>query len=61
MKCLALKMFPDIISGGGKTEEDIQNVEECLKAAWDALPNSFFEGLIKSMKARIDICILAKG
>jgi hypothetical protein len=32
MKCLALKMFPNIISGGGKSEEDIQKVEECLKA-----------------------------
>ena len=61
MKCLALKMFPDIMSGGGKTEEDIQKVEECLKAAWDALPDSLFESLIKSMKARMDMCILAKG
>jgi hypothetical protein len=60
MKCLALKMFPDIMSSRGKAEEDIQKVEECLKAAWDALPNSLFEGLIKSMKARIDMCILAK-
>src|SRR6266487_50662 len=60
IKCLALKMFPDIMNGGGKAEEDIQKVEECLKAAWDALPNSLFEGLIKSIKARIDMCILAK-
>ena len=61
MKCLALKMFPDIMSSRGKAEEDIQKVEECLKAAWDALPNSLFKGLIKSMKARMDMCILAKG
>jgi hypothetical protein len=33
IKCLALKMFPDIMHGGGKLEEDIQRVEECLKAA----------------------------
>ena len=53
-------MFLDIINSRGKAEEDIQKVEECLKAAWDALPNSLFKGLIKSIKARIDICILAK-
>ena len=33
MKCLVLKIFPDIIYSGGKSEEDIQKVEECLKAA----------------------------
>ena len=32
MKCLVLKMFPNVIYGGGKSEEDIQKVEECLKA-----------------------------
>ncbi len=33
MKCLALKMFPDIMNGSGESEEDIRKVEECLKAA----------------------------
>ena len=47
--------------GGGKSEEDIQRVEECLKAAWEALPNSLFEGYIRSMKKRIDMCIAAEG
>ena len=61
MKCLALKMFPDIMQGGGKSEEDIKKVEECLKAAWEALPNSLFEGYIRSMKQRIDMCIKAEG
>ena len=61
MKCLALKMFPDIIHSRGKSEEDIQKVEECLKAVWEALPNSLFEGYIKSMKRRIYMCIAAKG
>ena len=61
MKCLALKMFSNIMSSGGKSEEDIQKVEECLKAAWEALPNSLFEGYIKSMKKRMDICIKADG
>ena len=61
MKCLALKMFPNIMSGGRKSEEDIQKVEECLKAAWEALPNDLFEGYIESMKKRIDMCIKANG
>jgi hypothetical protein len=54
-------MFLDIMNSEGKAEEDIQKVEECLKAVWDALPNSLFESLIKSMNARMDMCILAKG
>jgi hypothetical protein len=40
MKCLALKMFPDIMNGEMQSEEDIQRVEQCLKAAWEALPDN---------------------
>lgn len=61
MKCLALKMFPDIMGGGGQSEEDIEKVEECLKEAWQALPDSLFEGYIHSMEESIKMCILAKG
>jgi hypothetical protein len=61
MKCLALKMFPKIMNGGEETEEDIKNVEVCLKAAWDALPNTLFEDLIRSMEKRIKMCITADG
>jgi hypothetical protein len=61
MKCLALKMFPEIMNGSGETEEDIRKVEECLKAAWDALPNTLFEDLIRSMEKRIKMCIAADG
>ena len=32
MKYLVLKIFPNIIYSKGKAEEDIQKVEECLKA-----------------------------
>jgi hypothetical protein len=34
-------MFPEIMHSGGKSEEDIKEVEECLKAAWNALPNVY--------------------
>lgn len=61
MKCLALKMFPDIMNGGGESQEDIEEVEECLKAAWAALPDSLFQTLIESMAKRIKMCIEAEG
>jgi transposase len=61
LKKLAMKMFPEVMTSTGKSEEDIKAVEEALKAAWDALPNSLFESLVESMERRIDACILAKG
>jgi hypothetical protein len=61
MKCLALKMFPEIMNSGGTSEEDIEQVDECLKAAWIALPNSLFEGYIESMERRVKMCIQAGG
>ena len=59
MKCLALKMFPEIMSGSGKSGR--YKVEECLKAAWEALDESLFEELIESMPRRIADYIAAKG
>jgi hypothetical protein len=61
LKKLAMKMFLEVMTSTGKSEEDIKAVEEALKAAWDALPNSLFESLVESMERRIDACILAKG
>ena len=61
LKCLAMKMFPEVMKSTGKSEQDIKNVEEALKAAWDALPDSLFESLVESMERRIEACILAKG
>ena len=61
MKCLALKVFPEIMYSGGKLEEDIKEVEECLKAAWNSLPNSLFKGYIESMQKRVEMCIQAGG
>ena len=54
-------MFLKVMTLTGKLEEDIKAVEEALKAAQDALPNSLFESLVESMERRIDACILAKG
>jgi hypothetical protein len=61
LKKLVIKMFLEVMESIGKSEEDIKAVEEALKAAWDALPNSLFKSLVKSMERRIEACILAKG
>jgi hypothetical protein len=45
----------------GESEDDLYNLEEVLKATWDALPNSFFESLVESMPRRIQACIEANG
>ena len=56
-----MKMFPEIINDGGQSEEDIMKIEECLKTAWNALSNEFFEELIASMERRVKDCITVKG
>ena len=54
-------MFLDIWKAAGEGEADIKAMKECLKAAQDALPNSLFESLIKSMSSRIVACVEANG
>jgi hypothetical protein len=56
-----MKMFPEVMANSGTTEEDIKQLEEALKAAWNALPDSLFESLVQSMPRRIAACIEAKG
>ena len=46
------------MNDGGYLEKDIKKVEECLKTAWNALPNKLFEVLIINMK-RKKMCIKA--
>ncbi|KIN00637.1 hypothetical protein OIDMADRAFT_125051, partial [Oidiodendron maius Zn] len=61
LKALAIKMFPDIINGSGDTEEYRKAIEDCLKVAWDILPDLLFESLIESIPRRIVVYIKAKG
>jgi hypothetical protein len=42
-------MFLDIINAKGEIKQDYINIEEALSKVWDALPNSLFKSLIKSM------------
>jgi transposase len=61
LKKMVQKMFPDLMAGTGESEEDRKRLEEALKAAWDALPDDFFESLVASMPDRIQACIDANG
>ena len=54
-------MFPEVMNAKGESEEDRKALEEALKAAWLAIPDSFFESLVESMPDRIKACIEAKG
>ena len=61
LKKLVLKMFIEIMNYLRESKEDWANLEEALKVAWEALPNSLFESLIESMPWRIEACIAANG
>jgi hypothetical protein len=54
-------MFLEIMNCLGELEEDRRNLEEALKVAWEALPDSLFESLIESMPQRSEACIAANG
>jgi hypothetical protein len=45
----------------GKSEEDIKALENALIEAWEALPDSLFESLVKSVQKRVIACYRAKG
>jgi len=45
----------------GKLEKDLEALENALIEAWDALPDSLFESLVKSMPKRVKACYKAKG
>jgi hypothetical protein len=45
----------------GKLEKDIKALENALIEAWEALLDSLFESLVKSMQKRVIACYKAKG
>ena len=61
LKKKAMEMFPELMAMTGEKESDIKALEEALKQAWDALPNSLFESLVESMPRRVQACIEADG
>jgi hypothetical protein len=54
-------MFPAVMACKSKSEDDRQRLESCLQAAWDTIPQEFFDTLIESMPRRIEACIAAEG
>ena len=61
LKEKVFEMFLELQNTRGVGEANIKAIEEALKAAQDALPNSLFESLIKSILQRIQVYINAKG
>jgi transposase len=61
LKKMVLKMHPELEACTGKSEQDIQNLEKALVEAWNALPESMFESLGKSMEMRVAAVIGANG
>lgn len=60
---LKKKVFEDYphLLDGGKGEEDIQALKKACKEAWDNLPKSLLDSLIRSMPRRVEACIAAEG
>ncbi|KAK9326837.1 hypothetical protein V1520DRAFT_97598 [Lipomyces starkeyi] len=50
-------MSPDIMNGSGDTEAHQTSIEQSLRAAWNALPDSLLESLIESMPRRMEACL----
>jgi hypothetical protein len=61
LKEMVMEHFPEVWDAKGESEEELQRMEEALKAAWLIIPTSFFECLIESMERRIEAVIEADG
>jgi len=49
LKRKVLELHPELEFCTGKSEEDIRALENALIKAWEALPDSLFELLVKSV------------
>ena len=54
-------MYLTVMKNTSSTEKAREELENALKSAWDALPDSLFELLLHSMPRRIKACMVAKG
>jgi transposase len=61
LKKKVLELYPELEFATRKTEDDLLKLEQALIEAWDALPTSLFESLVKSMPRRVMACYKAKG
>ena len=61
LKELVAEMYPKVMKNTSETEEACTELENALKSAWDALPESLFESLIEGMPRRIQALLDAEG
>ena len=61
LKELVTKMYPKVMKNNSESDEARTELEEALQSAWNALPDSLFEGLVESMPRRIQALLDAKG
>jgi hypothetical protein len=54
-------MHPELEFATRESEQDVINLENALIKAWDALPNSLFDSLVRSIERRVKACCKAKG
>lgn len=58
LKKLLEEHYPHL---SGKAEQDIEDMQEALKACWELIPKETFDTLLASMPSRVDACIKARG
>ena len=61
LKKMLVEQYPELSNASGKSEEDIQAMQEALKDCWDQLPGETFDALYQSMPNRVEACIQAGG
>jgi hypothetical protein len=61
LKVKVCEMFLEVAVDKSESEYSRQRLESCLQAEFDTLDKSLFNVLYKSMPARIEACIQAKG
>ena len=61
LKKKVLELHLELEFQTGKSEEDLEALENALVEAWNVLPNSLFESLVKSIPRRVKAYYKAKG
>jgi transposase len=60
LKKLVHKLYPEL-NNLGRSEEDLEYLCKCLKAAWRQIPGTLIKKLILSMPRRLEAVRRAKG
>ncbi|KAG5359492.1 Transposable element Tcb1 transposase [Yarrowia sp. C11] len=61
VKKMAAETAPNVWNASGVSEKDKANLIKALSDAWESIPDSTFEDLVKSMPGRLAKCIAAEG